>query len=236
MNEGWASYWHSTIMTRQGLEPQDVVNYCDHHSGTMASSPTRLNPYKLGLELLRDVEDRWNRGRFGKEYDDCDDYQTRQRWDTQAGKGREKIFEVRRIHNDLTFIDTFLTLDFCREHKLFKFGYNPDADAYEIESRAFPMVKQQLLASLTNRGRPHLQVQDGNYKNRGELLLTHAYDGTELQISYAHDALTNLFQLWKRPVHVETILGDERSVLSFDGSEHVTTKVEEVKDHEPASA
>ena len=67
MNEGWASYWHSTIMTRQGLEPGDVINYADHHSGTMASSPTRLNPYKLGIELLRDIEDRWNRGRFGKE-------------------------------------------------------------------------------------------------------------------------------------------------------------------------
>ena len=39
MNEGWASYWHSTIMTRQGLEAADVVCYCDHHSGTLASSP-----------------------------------------------------------------------------------------------------------------------------------------------------------------------------------------------------
>ena len=39
----------------------------------MASSPTRLNPYKLGIELFRDIEDRWNRGRFGKEYDECDD-------------------------------------------------------------------------------------------------------------------------------------------------------------------
>ena len=48
MNEGWASYWHSTIMTRQGLLPADLICYCDHHSGTMASSSTRLNPYKLG--------------------------------------------------------------------------------------------------------------------------------------------------------------------------------------------
>src|SRR4029079_6755792 len=74
MNEGWASYWHSTIMTRQGLTAADVVNYCDHHSGTLASSPTQLNPYKLGIELFRDIEDRWNRGAYGKEYDDCDDY------------------------------------------------------------------------------------------------------------------------------------------------------------------
>ena len=43
----------------------------------MASSPTQLNPYKLGIELFRDIEDRWNRGAFGKEYDECDDYRKR---------------------------------------------------------------------------------------------------------------------------------------------------------------
>ena len=90
MNEGWASYWHSTIMTRQGLTAADVVNYCDHHSGTLASSPTQLNPYKLGIELFRDIEDRWNRGAFGKEYDDCDDYRTRRDWNTDAGLGRRE--------------------------------------------------------------------------------------------------------------------------------------------------
>ena len=57
MNEGWASYWHSTIMTRQGLTSAEVINYADHHSGTMASSPMQLNPYKLGIELLRDIEE-----------------------------------------------------------------------------------------------------------------------------------------------------------------------------------
>ena len=154
MNEGWASYWHSTIMTRQGLEPADVVNYADHHSGTMASSPTRLNPYKLGIELLRDIEDRWNKGRFGKEYDECDDMRERRNWDTNAGLGRQKIFEVRRIYNDLMFIDEFLTHDFCRQHKLFSFNYQSDTDTYNIESREFPKIKERLLYSLTNIGQP----------------------------------------------------------------------------------
>ena len=115
-----------------------MINYCDHHSGTLASSPTQLNPYKLGIELFRDIEDRWNRGAFGKEFDDCDDYVRRRDWNTDAGLGREKIFEVRKIHNDLTFIDEFLTLDFVREHKLFKFGYNESTEYYEIETREFP--------------------------------------------------------------------------------------------------
>jgi stage V sporulation protein R len=222
MNEGWASYWHSTIMTRQGLNPADVVHYCDHHSGTLATSPGRLNPYKLGIELFRDIEDRWNRGRFGALFDDCEDLAERRRWNTDAGLGRQKIFEVRAIHNDVTFIDTFLTLDFCREHKLFSFGYNNDAEYYEIESREFPKIKQRLLFSLTNRGQPFIRVRDGNYKNRGELYLEHEYSGIELQLGYARDTLASLEHLWNRPVHLETVLGDVKTVVSFDGHEHKT--------------
>lgn len=220
MNEGWASYWHSTIMTREGLTAGDVVNYCDHHSGTLASSPTKLNPYKVGIELFRDIENRWNRGAFGKEYEECDDYQTRLDWDRQLGAGREKIFEVRKIHNDLTFIDEFLTLDFVREHKLFRFGYNDHTEYYEIESRAFPKVKQQLLNSLTNMGRPKIVVQDGNYRNRGELYLKHEYTGVELELKYARDTLANLQRIWSRPTHIETVLEDRQAILSFDGVDH----------------
>jgi len=215
--------WQRTMtewMTRQGLEPGDVVNYCDHHSGTMATSPGRLNPYKLGLELLRDIEDRWNKGRFGKEYDECDDLAAKRDWDTGAGLGRAKIFEVRKIHNDLTFIDTFLTLEFCREHKLFSFGYNEDTNYYEIESREFPKIKQRLLFSLTHRGQPFITVRDGNYRNRGELFLEHEFNGVELQMAYARDTLVNLQRLWGRPVHIESVLDGNKTILSYDGSEH----------------
>jgi stage V sporulation protein R len=229
MNEGWASYWHSMIMTRQGLEPADIINYCDHHSGTLASSPNKLNPYKLGIELFRDIEDRWNKGRFGKEYDECDDLAAKRGWDTKAGRGREKIFEVRKIHNDLTFIDEFLTLEFCREYKLFSFGYNPSSDAYEIESREFPKIKQQLLFNLTNIGRPLIAVRDGNYKNRGELFLEHQFGGVELKLDYALDTLVNLHKLWGRPVHIQTSLEGAPTILSFDGSEHVTEKCGETE-------
>jgi stage V sporulation protein R len=73
MNEGWASYWHSRIMTEKALKDSEIIDFCDQHAGTMAMSPGRINPYKIGIELYRDIEDRWNRGKFGKEYDECDD-------------------------------------------------------------------------------------------------------------------------------------------------------------------
>jgi len=220
MNEGWASYWHSKIMTRHGLTDAEIIDYADHHSGTMATSRNRLNPYKLGIELLKDIEERWNRGQFGPEYEDCTDAYTRSQWDKQLGLGRQKIFEVRRVHNDVTFIDEFLTPEFCLKQGFFEYRFNESTNYYEIASREFQMIKTQLLDGLTNHGRPFISVVDGNYRNRGELYLQHQYEGIELRQDYAQDTLANLEKLWGRPVHIETIIDEKPSIISFDGSTH----------------
>ena len=72
MNEGWASYWHSKIMTQRALRADEVIDYADVVSGVFATAPGQLNPYKLGVELFRDIERRWDQGRFGAEWDACD--------------------------------------------------------------------------------------------------------------------------------------------------------------------
>src|SRR6476660_8253575 len=100
---------------------------------------------KLGLELFKDIEDRWNKGKFGKDYEDCDSIEEKKDWDKNLGLGREKIFEVRRIYNDVTFVDTFLTEEFCREQKMFAYKFDPEQNAYVISGRDFKKVKQQLL-------------------------------------------------------------------------------------------
>jgi stage V sporulation protein R len=174
----------------------------------------------VGIELLRDIEHRWNTGRFGKEYDECDDLEKKRTWDKQTGLGRQKIFEVRRVHNDITFIDAFLTPEFCVQHKLFSFAYSEQAGQYYIESRDFQKVKQRLLFSLTNHGKPWIYVVDGNYRNRGELLLRHEYNGVELRLDWAADVLTNIQFIWSRPVHLHTIVDEKPTILSFDGNNH----------------
>lgn len=227
LNEGWASFWHSTIMTRRVLSDSDVIDYADHHSGTVAVHPGRLNPYKLGLELLRDLEERWDKGRFGREYDECDDRVKKAKWDKQLGLGREKIFEVRRIYNDIGFIDQFLTEDFCERNKLFTYRWNPRTERYEIASRDFEAVKRQFLLSLTNFGQPIITIDNGNYANRGELYLRHQHEGADLKLDYARDTLNHIYALWKRPVHIETAFeGKGRTLLSYDGQAHIQKRIE----------
>jgi stage V sporulation protein R len=220
MNEGFASYWHSKLMTERLLDPSEVIDYADHHSGTVATHPGQLNPYKLGLELFRDIEERWNTGRHGPDWDEAQRFDTRKGWDTGAMKGREKIFEVRRHYNDVTFIDEFLTPDFVRRHGLFTYEYDRRSGQYVISDRDFHAVKEKLLFMMTNFGQPWIEVTDGNFSNRGELLLVHRYEGVPLKLDRARETLENLQRLWKRPVHLETWVDDEPVVMHFDGTEH----------------
>jgi stage V sporulation protein R len=218
MNEGWASYWHSRIMTEFACDDADIVDFASTHSGTMAMSQTQLNPYKIGLELFRDIEDRWNRGRFGLEYDRCEDMEQKLMWDKQLGLGRQKVMQVRKVYNDLMFIDEFLTPEFCVDQKLFSFAFNRKTDAWEIKTREFAKVKAQLLRQLTNFGNPAIYVEDANYKNRGELLLWHKHDGQDLKNDYAKDTLSNLHTLWHRPVHIRTLVDGKDFLWSHDGN------------------
>ncbi len=226
MNEGWASLWHTTIMTQSGvMTDAEVVDYADHHSGTVAMSPQQINPYKIGLELLRYIELRWNKGQFGKEWEECDDARARREWDLKLGLGREKIFEVRKVYNDVGFIDTFFTEDFCNHHQLFTYHFNERTGRYEVESREFQAIKQKLLFSLTNFGQPVIAVEDANYENRGALLLRHQFEGIPLKLDEARDTLKNLFVLWKRPIYLATVIDDAPRLLSFDGKEHGTRRI-----------
>jgi stage V sporulation protein R len=115
-----------------------------------------------------------------------------------------------------------LTPEFCRKHRMFSFAFNDSSEYYEIASREFYAIKQQLLDGLTNHGRPFIRVVDGNHCNRGELYLRHDYTGTELKLDYARDTLENLQRLWSRPVHIETVLEEDPTVLSYDGTSHET--------------
>ncbi|MBL8732161.1 MAG: SpoVR family protein, partial [Planctomycetes bacterium] len=212
-------------MTRHLCDASEVVQYCDTHSGTLATRPGQINPYKMGVELFRDIEDRWNKGRFGADYQNCDDPETRRRWNRPTGLGRQKVFEVRRIYNDVTFIDEFVTPEFAEDQKMFVYGQDPQTGQLVIVDRDYTKVKQQLLAALTNFGNPIIKVVDGNHQNRGELYLAHEWVGGDLQLEQAQMTLQGLFKLWQRPVHIETIEGGKGRLLSFDGTASTSREV-----------
>lgn len=219
MNEGWASYWHSKILTEKVLKASEVIDFADHNAGVMAMAPGQINPYKIGVELYRDIEDRWNRGKFGKEYDECDNLVDKQKWDKKLGLGKQKIFEVRKVCNDITFIDQYMNEDFCHRMKLYTYAYNRRTNQHEIVDRDYKKVKEKLLFQLTNFGQPFMEVVDGNFDNRGELLVNHRHQGLDLDLRWARETMSALSRVWRRPVNVETLFDSQKKLLSYNGGE-----------------
>ncbi len=219
MNEGWASYWHTKIMTEKVLADRDLTGYADHCSRTLAMPPGTFNPYRVGLAIWLDIEERWNKGRFGRKWEQCDDFEKRRTWDTGAGLGLQRMFEVRRFYNDVTFIDTFFTRDVCNQQKLFTTQHDERAEQETIAERDFSAVKAQLLFMLSNLGRPVIEVINNNFENRSELLLRHVHYGKDLDLHYAQETLKNLAMLWTRPVHLETVLNEKPKLCSHDGKQ-----------------
>jgi stage V sporulation protein R len=80
-------------------------------------------------------------------------------------------------------------------------------------------AQETRLVGLTNHGRPFIYVVDGNYENRGELYLQHRHEGMDLKEDEARDTLRNIFQIWTRPVHLETMEEGEIKVLSYNGKD-----------------
>ena len=220
MNEGWASYWHSRLMTERVLDWSEVIDSAEDNAGVMATHGRALNPYKLGAELFRSVEERWDRGQFGREWEACDDLDALRHWDLRLGLGRQKIFEVRALYNDVTFIDEFLTPEFAAERRLFAFDWSRRNERYEVSSRDFAVIKGKLLAGLANAGHPIVRVLDANYENKGELLLEHDHQGVDLRQDYARDTLRALVRIWKRPVAIATVVEQRPVIVRFDGQVH----------------
>jgi len=126
--------------------------------------------------------------------------------DVDHARGWDRMREIRESHNDVTFLDEFLTQEFVDENEYFTYEYSQAAGQNRVASTDYEDVKKKLLLQFTNFGKPTIVVQDGNYNNRNELLLAHRYNGVMLDIDQAERTLERVFDLWGRPVNLMTIV------------------------------
>jgi stage V sporulation protein R len=203
------SFWHSRIMRELDLTDSEHLEFADLHSGVVSPQKGQLNPYYLGYKILEDIERRW----------DNPTEEEREKFGRREGTGREKIFEVRELENDVSFLRNYLTEELCEELDLFVYEL-VEEEEWTITEKRWERVRDQLVSNMTNFGFPYLEVADGDYDNNRELYLRHAYEGAELDSRYARKALEHVYALWGRTVHLETIVDDERVVMHYDGDEH----------------
>ncbi|WP_270573248.1 SpoVR family protein [Bacillus glycinifermentans] len=204
MNEGWASYWHQRIMRELDLTSSEALEFAKLNAGVVQPSKTGINPYYLGLKIFEDIEERYN-----------NPTEDMKKMGVQPDSGREKIFEVREIESDISFIRNYLTKDLVRREDLYLF--QKQGRDYKIVDKDWKSVRDQLVSMRVNGGFPYLTVEDGDYMKNYELYIKHWYEGIELDLKYLEKVLPYLHQLWGRSVHVETVLEDKPVMFSYDG-------------------
>lgn len=215
MNEGWASYWHHKILNSLEL-PQDLhMEFLVHHNQVVRPHPGDINPYYLGFKLWHDIRRR---------HDDPTPQELEQ-YGKPAKRGDEKIFEVREVDRDVSFLRRFLTEELMREMNLFQYErQGNDMVVTKVpDEENWRDVKETLLKAVGMGSVPVIYVEDADYSHNRYLYLKHAHDGRDLQLGYAEKTLNFLFQLWGRAVFLETSIQGRKFLLSY-GEQGFTQK------------
>jgi stage V sporulation protein R len=204
MNEGWASFWHQRILREMELTSDESIEFAKLNADVVQPSKTSINPYYLGLKIFEDIEKRYNQPSAKM-----------MKYGAKPNSGREKIFEVREVESDISFIRNYLTKELVQQEDLYLF--EKKGKEYQITSKEYEGVRDQLIDMRVNGGFPYIVVKDGDYLRNGELYLEHCYEKTELDINYLENVLPYIYQLWGRIVHIETTVNRRKVVFSYGG-------------------
>jgi stage V sporulation protein R len=204
MNEGWATYWHQRILREMNLTSEETIEYATLNAGVIQPSKQQMNPYYLGLKMFEDMEERYN-----------NPTEKMRELGIKPDSGREKIFEVREIESDISFLRNYLTKEFVQKEDMYLFERK--GRTYQITNKEFENVRDELISMRINGGFPYITVENGDYLRNGELYLMHSYEGTELDINYLEHVLPYIYQLWGRNVYMETYVEEKQVVYSYDG-------------------
>jgi len=205
MNEGWASYWHKRILESLNLSQGLHLEFVVRHNQVVRPIPGQLNPYHLGLRIWDDIYRRWSKP-------------TKEEIERDGKPDRSpdhKIFEVREVERDTSFIRRYLTEDLMREMDLFE--YQQRGDEYVVskvsDNEGWKTVKETIIKNVGMGWVPVIKVEDADFGQNRTLYLKHFHDGRDLQLEYADKTLAYLQRLWGREVVLETTLDGKRSLL-----------------------
>ncbi|MEH7403337.1 MULTISPECIES: SpoVR family protein [Bacillaceae] len=204
MNEGWASLWHQRIMRELDLTSGESIEYAKLNASVVQPSKTSINPYYFGLKMFEDIEERYN-----------NPSEEMKQNGVKVGSGTEKIFEVRELESDTSFIRNYLSKEFVMNKDLYLF--KKQGKEYKINDKSWVNVRDQLVNMRTNGGYPYITVNDGDYQKNGELYLKHSFEEIELDVKYIEKVLPYLYQLWGRTTHIETRMDGKAVLFSYDG-------------------
>ncbi len=210
MNEGWATFWHYTLLNHlydEGkLTDGFMMEFLTSHTNVVYQpsfdSPyfNGINPYALGFNMFRDIK------RICEEPTDED----REWFPEFAGKDwLETLHFAMRDFKDESFIQQFLSPKLMRDFHLFSIYDDESEDHYRVDAihnqQGYRKVREHLARSYDLSVRePDIQITHVDVEGDRSMTLKHTLtDGKPLSQD-TFEVLKHLHFLWGFDVHLES--------------------------------
>jgi stage V sporulation protein R len=191
MNEGWASYWHSRLLREADFLPQAAyVDAIKCHSDVVRPTASgegvalSTNPYHLGFSVWENIVEE---------------------------HGLEHARKIMSQDDDFAFVRNHLTFDLASELKLFRYK-GPANGTLTVQETDLPALHDALLAPKYGFGAPTVSAARIHVDGKLELVHDHGTDGRGLDPERGRKVLEYIARVWRRPVVLNTVDNDNRSV------------------------
>ncbi|MHB8493790.1 MAG: SpoVR family protein [Casimicrobiaceae bacterium] len=210
MNEGWATFWHYTIVNRlheQGsVDDGFMLEFLKSHTNVVAQPAFDskgyggINPYALGFAMFADL----------KRVCESPDAEDRAWFPGVAGSDwRDTLDFAMRNFKDESFIAQYLSPRLMREFHLFAIADHSGEDALVVDSihdeRGYRRVRKLLAQQYAQESWvPDVQILRFDRDGDRSLTLRHQLRRGRPLTGAAAEVVAHLRRLWGFPVRLET--------------------------------
>ena len=211
MNEGWACFWHYTILNQLYDEGYCndgfMIEFLQSHTNVVSQpdfdSPyySGINPYALGFNMMIDI----------RRICESPTAEDKEWFPELAGSDWQSSMDfAMRNFKDESFIGQYLSPKLIRDFKLFSIADSDQKKQIEVsaihDNSGYQAVRS-VLSEQYNLGsiEPNIQVFDVDVKGSRSLTLRHTQHQRKPLDKSAEEVLKHVARLWGFDVKLETI-------------------------------
>ncbi|PWQ92696.1 SpoVR family protein [Leucothrix pacifica] len=221
MNEGWATFWHYTILNEmydEGLvNDAFMLEFLTSHTNVVAQpeydSPyySGINPYALGFAMMTDIR------RICENPTDED-----KRWfpDIAGSDWLETLHYAMKNYRDESFIEQYLSPTVIRQFRFFALEDNEYKSTIDVtaihDDEGYRRVREVLSQQYNlSSNEPDIQVYNVNIRGDRSLTLRHYQHNDRPLNEETDEVLKHMRRLWGYDVRLESF-GDNHQAKVFE--------------------
>lgn len=221
MNEGWATFWHYTILNEmydEGLVSEGfMMEFLTSHTNVVMQpgfdSPyySGINPYALGFAMMTDIR------RICENPTEED-----KRWfpDIAGSDWLSTLDYVMRNYRDESFILQFMSPKIMRDFHLFALEDDDRKNTINVTAIHNDDGYRRLRETLSQQynlshQEPDIQVSRVNLRSDRSLTLQHVLNERRPLNNDVNEMLRHVHRLWGYDVHLHSVEEDGRIVRSY---------------------